>query len=154
MPLPSSGKGPRLRKRKGKLIQYLKEFEEVAKANGLDDAGKKKWVTKYVEDKKVAKFWRTLPGYNDANTTFDAFKTDILKQYPSVKDDIYTIHDLEQLTTRTARLTIDTEDTLLWYYHRFQTITQYLVHKAKTHTNNTISYQFWKGLPQATRHQI
>ncbi|KAF8815580.1 hypothetical protein BYT27DRAFT_7053861, partial [Phlegmacium glaucopus] len=151
MPTPGSSRAPDFNpKYPTELKDFFQEFEEHAKACGLDEKEKARVVVRYT-DGATKRFWRSLEGYEES---YEVLKERILDSYSKMQlGDKFTTNGLIKLITKSANGTVDDETDLNTYYRQFWPIASHLVKNKKINIDDRDCY-FWQGIPSDTRRGI
>ncbi|KAF8815695.1 hypothetical protein BYT27DRAFT_7067454, partial [Phlegmacium glaucopus] len=151
MPEPGKRHSPKYKGDIRGLAEFFEDFEECAKAAGLKDEEKLKWVLKYVDERPTRQFWKTLGGYEEQN--YEIFKKSVLDQYPGAKEgEKYTRRQLERLTEKNVTKKV-TEQRLTEYYAKFRPMGLWLQKKTVI-SESEMNRHFWYGLPEGARKLI
>jgi len=77
-----------------------------------------------------SELWQALPEYT--NNSYDEWKKAVLTLYPgAMEDHKWSMADLDQLLGSTSHMGIMNSDEYTKYYHKFFTITQFLIGKSR-----------------------
>ena len=112
------------------LPRFFDELEYLMDQAALTlEAEKKKQVLRYVEF-EVEQMWKMFCEYADPTKTYQDFKNAILAHYPDASGDyIYSLRDMNLLTSERQRLEMTTTSELADYHLQFLAITSWLIDK-------------------------
>ena len=135
------------------LRRYFEELEFLFTPSNITAAQEKKqYAARYV-DIDTAGIWTTTPEYL-AGSSWDQFKTAILKLYPGAEDDrIWSMSDLDKLIGEQLRYGILDTTTLGAYHRSFLAITRFLIDRHRLSTTEQ-NRAFVRGFNQDLRDRI
>ena len=73
--------------------------------------------------------WRSSNTLGNTTKTYDEFKAKMYKLYPSLSNNIYTVHYLDALVGQHAQLDVKSAAKLGKFHLQFQAISKYLISK-------------------------
>ncbi|GLB41626.1 hypothetical protein LshimejAT787_1002260 [Lyophyllum shimeji] len=154
MPTPGSKRAPYFDPRDPtELLEFLDEFEELAKDCGLTDAEKMKTVGKYTE-RKTKKFWESLPAYAEDTKDYAKLRDEILDAHPGAKKgERYSLKDLERIVRRNETHRIKSEADIVAYYQDFRPVAVSLENDSQISANDK-NRLFWRGLHMSAQKAI
>jgi hypothetical protein len=128
------------------LARYFSDLQVLLDRNGIvDDQDCKLAALKY-HQVEVENLWKTTRAWQDPNSTYEEFKTEVFKLYPGATGNrTYTIQDLELTIGHYARTGIWNATDLGEYYRRFISISRYLISMNRLSTQEE-SRTFVRGL--------
>ncbi|KAG2050771.1 hypothetical protein BDR06DRAFT_891073 [Suillus hirtellus] len=114
MPRANSCKVPSFNSETLELLEFFKQFKDMANSYSLTGTEKCKTITHYVEN-LMKHFWVTLTVYESKD--YNALKANILDQYSgAAKGQHYTIHNLKHIVISNMDNDISLETELQQYY--------------------------------------
>ncbi|KAF8260019.1 hypothetical protein EI94DRAFT_1466551, partial [Lactarius quietus] len=121
MPAPKSQRAPRFLGEEGEiLLEFLREYEDLADGNGLMEKQKVETILRYVPC-SVRNFWMTLPGYSPARWL--RFRAELERFYPDIAGHTRcTCQSLTEFLKLSAESRICDENDIMKYYWNFLTI--------------------------------
>ena len=128
------------------LERYFADLEGLFDLHGVNvGQERKQGALKYLKV-QTENLWKTAESWTDNTKTYDEFKDEIFKLYPSAKSDrTYSIQDLDLVIGHYARTGILNSVELGEYHRRFLLISRYLISKNRLATQEQ-SRSFFRGL--------
>ncbi|KIK62752.1 hypothetical protein GYMLUDRAFT_242398 [Collybiopsis luxurians FD-317 M1] len=111
------------------LLTFFKDFKIAADATGIsNDNAKMKTESLHYIDLGACHFWKTLPSFNDNAKTWEAFKKEVIGNYPDAKENPdYTVKDLKKVIMKFSKSGISSLKDMASYYRAFNTISHSLL---------------------------
>jgi len=111
------------------LPQYFNELNNLFQDANITDEGIKKAQACWYVDINESKLWQALPNYT--LKTYKDWKKAVLALYPGATEDHkWSMANLDQLLGSTLHMGIMNSEEYAEYYHKFFTITQFLIRKS------------------------
>ncbi|KIK62751.1 hypothetical protein GYMLUDRAFT_242397 [Collybiopsis luxurians FD-317 M1] len=111
------------------LLTFFKDFKIAADTAGIsNDNAKMKTFSLHYINLGAHHFWKTLPSFNDNAKIWEAFKKEVIGNYPDAKENPdYTVKDLKKVITKFSKSGILSLKDMASYHHAFNTISHSLL---------------------------
>lgn len=135
--------------------RYFSDLEDLFTVHAVANENERKQAAiRYLKAVGTEKLWRSSPAFSSAANTYDEFKAEVLRLYPSAGvDRTYSIQDLDRLISERARVGIYSANDIADYFRQFLLISRYLIGKGRLSTIDQ-SRNFIRGFSPNLAHQV
>src|ERR1700761_3360674 len=151
LPPPTSKYAPKFRGLDSQIIDFIDEYEALAKSAMLDDQEKIDNVSRYAI-KFAKELWTGLPEKEEGD--WNAYKNAIIALYPGADEtDKFAVEDLLHICTKQSKKIIQNQTSFGAYDRRFQRVYSWLQKNQRISSSEAERY-YWKGIPKDLRRRI
>ena len=95
----------------------------------IGDQDRKNGAIKYVVTSAFERMWKSSDMRSNQGQNYDAIKEEMYKLYPSLSNNVYTVHHLDTLVRQCTCLGIKSAAELGEFHLQFWAISKYLISK-------------------------